>query len=155
MRPNDVTRATLHLRNAPLYRRTWGLGLELGGPALMGSVLGHWYPAEFFVLELGVLPYQGPALVGGWFGARFRLRAATSLFLSAGAAVGGVDQPSKGEEPDHWSYHAMWPRLATEYVLPSRYDVLKLEVQLAYGTLFERPDESWYPWGGIGYVRWF
>ena len=157
--PGDILLAELGLRHAPPLVPRAGLGFDAAGPSLIASVTGQIYPADFLVIEGGLIPLV-PAVAGAWGGVRLRARATDWLVASAGASAGGIFILGSTSDPNadnHRGRFLLGPRVALEFVLPPQHDVIRIDCQLAFSDLLHEnagvPVEQWHPWGGLGYVR--
>lgn len=151
---NEVERARLRLRGyvPDDWQPRWGLGLTFAGPAVVGNLVGQWFPLESLAVEVGATPFTG--MIGVHSGLRIRpfefgrMRPFVGTWINFLAAFGADDGSSQ-----NWSSTGI--RLGVDlHLLSSRRWLLTLEVDLARPLLDNRElidgiSGQWIPWGGL------
>jgi hypothetical protein len=140
-------------------RPTWGIGANVGGPAVLLSLTYQAFPVDRLALEAGLVALA-PGAIGVWSGARVAVVRFGSLSWYLGgfghaSIAGGSSDPSAPEEDR--GLLAAGPRLGLEYVFPSKRHALSAEFDLVHASaaFVGSSRRNWTAWGGVGYVYLF
>lgn len=140
----------------PDFSPSWGVGGMLGGPGLLVSLVGSFFPGEWISIDAGAT-VTAPQIVGfGGVALRPFELGIVRPFVGGAASAGIVGESAEGPGTTALA----GPRVGLD-IAPNRSRLLvRIETDLLYrldGGLapFVTQTGRWLPWGGISLVRVF